>query len=268
MSGSLLTLLDDIASTLDDVAIMTKSAMKKTSGIITDDLAVNVGQVDGVDPKEELPIVFKIFLGALVNKAIIIPFVLLLTVYSPLILSYILLLGGLYLCYEGGHKVHEKLISKKNKEEKKSSNLSVKDKVWGAIKTDFVLSIEIMVIAQSSIQGDISKQALVLSIIGVLVCILIYGLVAVLVKIDDIGLYLAKNGSEKLGMFLVNLMPKMMKFLGFVGTVAMFLVGGEIFMHHFHINIFKPDMLQGFMIGFLVGMICVGVIELKNKVMS
>ena len=117
MSFNLLTLLDDITSTMDDVAIMTKLAMKKTSGLITDDLAVNVGQVDGVEPKEELPIVFKIFIGSLANKAIIIPFVLFLTFNAPVILKYILLAGGVYLSYEGAHKIYDKLFEKKNVKE-------------------------------------------------------------------------------------------------------------------------------------------------------
>ena len=189
MASTLLTLFDDIAATFDDVSVMTKVAMEKTSGIITDDLAVNIGQVDGVEPTKELPTVFKIFLGALVNKAIIIPLVLLLVYYSPLILKYILLLGGLYLSYEGAHKVLDKLTKKKSSDSDKSEiNIPIKDKIWGAIKTDFILSIEIIVIAQSTLSGTIMTQALSLFFIGFLICVLIYGLVALLIKIDDFGL--------------------------------------------------------------------------------
>jgi predicted DNA repair protein MutK len=263
MSVNLLTLLDDIASMMDDVSIMTKIALKKTSGLITDDLAVNVGQVDGVDPKEELPTVFKIFLGSIVNKIIIIPFVLLLTYYSPELLTYILLTGGVYLSYEGAHKIHEKLFHKKEKQALRAK-VDVNKKIWGAIKTDFVLSIEIMVIAQSSLSGDVSKQALSLCVIGFLVSLLIYGLVACLVKIDDLGLLLVKNGRETIGLFLINLMPKVMKSLGVVGTVAMLLVGGEIISHHFHYQLIPIAFIQYIIVGFIVGLIVLGILNIKN----
>jgi predicted DNA repair protein MutK len=263
MSINLLTLIDDIASMMDDVSIMTKIAMKKTSGIITDDLAVNVGQVHGVDPKEELPTVFKIFVGALVNKIIIIPFVLLLTYYSPKVLSLVLLAGGIYLSYEGAHKIFEKFFHPKEKV-KASVKVDVSKKIWGAIKTDFVLSIEIMVIAQSSLSGGIAKQAVSLCIIGFLVSVLIYGLVAFLVKVDDFGLLMVNRGSDKFGLFLINLMPKVMKSLGVIGTIAMLLVGGEIFSHHFHFSFISIDMLQSIVVGLIVGTLSVGIISLKS----
>ncbi len=256
MSFNLLTLLDDITSTMDDVAVMTKLAMKNTSGLITDDLAVNVGQVDGVEPKEELPIVFKIFLGSLANKVIIIPFVLLLTFYAPVVLKYILLLGGAYLCYEGAHKIYDKIFEKKKvKDEIRSTD--VKGKIWGAIKTDFVLSIEIMVIAQSSIKGDVLSQSLTLSVIGLAVSLLIYGLVGILVKIDDLGLYLSLNGWKKFGVFLINLMPKVMRTLSVVGVIAMFIVGGGIFSHHFHFQFIPIEIVQNTVVG-----VCIGTITL------
>lgn len=270
MSVNLLTLLDDIAAMMDDVSIMTKVAMKKTSGLMTDDLAVNIGQVDGVDPKEEISTVFKIFIGSLVNKVIIIPFVLLLTYYSPEALRYILLAGGVYLSYEGAHKVLEKLKIKVQDQTKVKTlvkeKLDVKKKIWGAIKTDFVLSIEIMVIAQSTLSGDVAKQAISLCIIGLFVSVLIYGLVAILVKIDDMGLLLVKKGSERLGLFLINLMPKFMKTLGVVGTVAMLLVGGEIFSHHFHFNFIPIGMIQNIIVGLIVGLLTCGFFSLKSLI--
>lgn len=268
MSFNLLTLLDDIASTLDDVSIMTKLAIKKTSGLITDDLALNMGQVDGVDPVEELPVVFKIFLGSLVNKVIIIPFVLALTYYSPLALSYILLLGGLYLSYEGAHKVVEKIFHNKQEVNLEIQKIPVKEKIWGAVKTDFVLSIEILVIAQSSISGTILSQALVLATIGLSISILIYGLVAMLVKIDDLGLILIKKNFKSTGLFLVRLMPKLMKFLGVVGTIAMFIVGGGIFSHHFHISIIEIEIIQNIIVGIVVGGVSLGFITLAKRVTS
>ncbi len=268
MSFNLLTLLDDIAATLDDVSVMTKMAIKKTSGIITDDLALNVGQVDGVSAKEELPTVFKIFLGSLVNKAIIIPFVLALTYYAPIILGYILLLGGLYLSYEGAHKVADKLFQSKEKHNKKIEDIPVKDKVWGAIKTDFVLSIEILVIAQSSISGPIFNQSLVLATIGLSVSILIYGIVALLVKIDDFGLYLVKKKFQKIGLFLIRLMPKIMKGLGLVGTTAMFIVGGGIFSHHFNLHFLEIEIIQNIIVGLIVGFLAVITVSVISKLRS
>jgi len=268
MSANLLALFDDVAAALDDVAIMTKTAMEKTSGIITDDLAVNVGQVDGVKPAREIPVVLKIFWGSLVNKVIIIPFVLLLLYYSPIALKYILLLGGVYLSYEGVHKVIEKLSSKKKEQKKALSYLSeeeLKEKVFGAIKTDFVLSIEILVIAQSTLKGALSSQAVSLCIIGLLVSILIYGLVALLVKIDDFGLWLIKKDIKKLGMSLVKSMPYMMKFLGFVGTIAMLLVGGGIFTHHFHWSFIPIEPLQNIIAGLGVGFIVCLIIPMVKK---
>jgi hypothetical protein len=254
MSFNLLTLLDDITSTMDDVAIMTKLAMKKTSGLITDDLAVNIGQVNGVKPKEELAIVFKIFLGSLVNKAIIIPFVLFLTFNAPIILNYILLAGGVYLSYEGAHKIYEKLFEKE-KLIKEISTTNVKDKIWGAIKTDFVLSIEIMVIAQSSIKGDLMGQSITLSVIGLIVSLLIYGLVGLLVKIDDFGLFLTQRNWDRTGVFLIELMPKVMRTLSVVGVVAMLIVGGGIFSHHFHFDFIPIEIVQNTIVGLGVGVI-------------
>lgn len=267
MSFNLLTLLDDIASTLDDVSIMTKLAIKKTSGLITDDLALNMGQVDGVEPTQELPVVFKIFLGSLVNKVVIIPFVLALTYYSPAVLSYILLLGGLYLSYEGAHKVIEKIFHKKHEIDLEIQKVPVKEKIWGAVKTDFVLSIEILVIAQSSISGTILNQALVLATIGLSISILIYGLVAMLVKIDDLGLILVKKNYKVVGLFLIRLMPKMMKFLGVVGTIAMFIVGGGIFSHHFHLNFIEIEIIQNIIVGIVVGGLSLALMTMTQKIL-
>ena len=266
MSFNLLALLDDIASMMDDVSIMTKIALKKTSGLVTDDLAVNIGQVHGVTAKQEFPTVFKIFLGAIANKIIIIPFVLLLTYYSPLTLKYILLLGGLYLSYEGAHKIFDRMRKKKKAEKTEESQklVSVKDKIFGAIKTDFVLSIEIIVIAQSAITGSIQKQAMVLFFIGLIVCLLIYGLVALLIKIDDIGLYLVKKNYRKAGLFLVELMPKLMKVLSVIGVVAMLLVGGDIISHHFHLVLPGFKMLNSIFIGFTAGLAVMLLFSLKN----
>lgn len=264
---SLLALLDDIATTFDDVAVMTKVAMKKTSALMSDDLAVNAGVVHGVSPKRELPMVKSIFLGSLWNKVYsIVGVVGIMALYPPL-LKLILLGGGLYLCYEGGHKVIEKVFHKLENEKEDHSGpvLNEKEKVKGAIRTDLILSIEIIVIAKSSLKGDMFNQIITLIVVGLAASILIYGLVAILVKIDDIGLHLIEKGQEKFGTLLVNSMPYMMKGLGILGTTAMFLVGGGIISHTFHLQKFLNEHLQNLIIGLIAGLICVGLLELILK---
>lgn len=261
---NLLALLDDIATTFDDVAVMTKVAMKKTSALMSDDLAVNAGVVHGVAPDRELPMVKAIFFGSLLNKVYCIIGVLgLLAFYSPL-LKVILLIGGLFLSFEGVHKIIEKLLhNEEGKAERKK--LTEKEKVKGAIRTDLILSIEIIVIAETATKGSLMIKALSLTVIGILVSILIYGLVALLVKIDDIGLHLIKKGHEKSGSLLVKSMPYIMKGLGILGTVAMLLVGGGIIAHTFHIPIKIPEILQNLVIGSLAGLVAVGLFELIMK---
>jgi hypothetical protein len=250
---SLLTLLDDIAATLDDVAVMTKVAMKKTSALMSDDLAVNAAVVDGVRPERELPMVKAIFLGSLLNKVYCIVGVLILMTVWPFALKVILLLGGVYLSYEGAHKVQEKLTKGSSKAIK--TPLTEVQKVKGAIKTDLILSIEIIVIAKNSLSGSLSTQIISLCVIGLVVSILIYGLVALLVKIDDFGLYLIKNNSPRLGKAFVVAMPKLMKALGMAGTIAMFLVGGGILAHTFHIPYIVAEILQNLIIGLILGFV-------------
>ena len=250
---SLLTLLDDIVSTLDDVSAMTKVALRKTSALMTDDLAVNSGVIHGVTPDKELPMVWRIFVGSLLNKVVCIVGVLVLLAVYPPVLTVILFIGGLYLAYEGAHKVHEKLFHK-DKGKKDSQKLTEKQKVRGAIKTDFVLSIEIIVIANSAItSGGFTEKILTLSLVGILASIIIYGLVALIVKIDDLGLYLIKKEAKKVGLFLVRSMPYIMQALGIIGTIAMFLVGGGIISHIFHLPIYVFEMLQNLVIGTVVG---------------
>lgn len=249
---SLLTLIDDVASTLDDVAIMTKVAMKKTSALMADDLAVNAGVVDGVYPDRELPMVRAIFLGSLLNKVYSIVGVLTLSAIYPPIIKIILFIGGLYLSYEAVHKIIEKLFSKtKTKQEIKTVNEATKTKQ--AIRTDLILSIEIIVIAKDSIVGPIAKQILSLVIIGIAASVIIYGLVAVLVKIDDLGLYLIKKGRKSIGIAMVKSMPYLMKFLGIAGTSAMLLVGGGIVSHTFHLPPYLPEIAQNLVLGLVSG---------------
>ena len=261
---SLLALLDDVATTFDDVAVMTKVAMKKTSALMSDDLAVNAGVVHGVSPDRELPMVKAIFIGSLWNKLYCIVGVLvLMAVYEP-ILKVILLIGGLYLCYEGGHKVIEKLFPKKTGQGQQVQ-IDEKTKVKGAVRTDLILSIEIIVIAKSATTGTFMQQVLSLTIVGLLASILIYGLVALLVKIDDFGLKLVQGGQEKIGMALVRSMPYMMKGLGILGTTAMFLVGGGIINHTWHLPYIAPELLQNLILGVIAGFIVCGIFNVASK---
>ncbi len=262
---NLLTLLDDIAATLDDVAVMTKSAIHKTSALMSDDLAVNAGAVQGVKPNRELPIVKAIFWGSLINKVYcIVGILVLLLVYPPLI-TWILVLGGLYLSYEGVHKIIEKLFPKKGGAQLKASDVPEKEKIKGAVRTDLILSIEIIVIAQGTVADkDLLTQILVLTIVGIAASILIYGLVALIVKIDDLGLYLIKKGFKRIGSAFVSSMPYIMKGLGIVGTLAMLLVGGGILAHTFHVHYYLNEHLQNLIIGFIAGLVVVGIFQLKG----
>lgn len=264
---NLLSLLDDIVATLDDVSVMSKVALKKTSALMSDDLAVNAGVVVGVSPNRELPIVWKIFLGSLVNKVICIAGVMLLLAFLPFALQVILVGGGLFLSYEGAHKVYEKLFKKSDKEKKK--DLTEKQKVWGAIRTDLVLSVEIIVIAKNSMSGPMMDQLISLSIVGIAASLIIYGLVALVVKIDDFGLFLIKKGIHGIGAFLVSSMPYIMRALGILGTVAMLMVGGGILAHAFHVPLYMFEILQNLLLGLLVGVVLVfmheGFLAVKSK---
>tara|TARA_R110002072_G_scaffold64203_8_gene159955 strand:+ start:49745 stop:50548 length:804 start_codon:yes stop_codon:yes gene_type:complete len=251
---SLLTLLDDIATTLDDVAVMTKIAIKKTSALMSDDLAVNANAIDGVKPNRELPIVWKIFVGSLLNKVISILGVLAILATYPPLLTIILFVGGLYLSYEGAHKIFEKVQKSKLTNKVIATEAQ---KIKGAIKTDFILSIEIIVIANNSIHGDLLEKTLTLVTVGLLASILIYGLVAILVKVDDLGLYLLKNGMIKIGNAIIQSMPYAMKGLGIIGTLAMLLVGGGIISHTFHLEQYLNAHIQNLILGFVAGVLIV-----------
>ena len=265
---SLLTLLDDIASTLDDVSTMTKVALHKTSALMSDDLAVNAGVIDGVNPDKELPMVKEIFLGSLINKVICIAGILLLNALYPPLIKIILVIGGAYLSFEGAHKIIEKVyfwIKKVELHPGSETELTPKQRVKGAIRTDLILSIEIIVIAKGQITGSFFTQLLSLAVVGLCASIIIYGLVAFIVKVDDFGLFLVKKGKKKLGMIFVRSMPKIMKTLGIVGTLAMLLVGGGIFTHTFHLHFFKPEILLNLIIGLAVGLVLSGLFETINS---
>ncbi|WP_135383655.1 DUF808 domain-containing protein [Vibrio tasmaniensis] len=247
MAGaSLLTLLDDIATVLDDVALMSKVAAKKTAGVLGDDLALNAQQVSGVSAEREIPVVWAVAKGSFKNKLILVPAALLISAFIPWLIMPLLVIGGLFLCFEGAEKILEKLFPHTHQHDEKEEDTSTgesieeyeKRKVSGAIRTDFILSAEIIVIALGTVTGtSIVTQILVVSLIAVVMTIGVYGLVAGIVKLDDLGFYLQRtsNGSTiktRLGDGLVAFAPKLMKMLAVVGTAAMFLVGGGIVVHN------------------------------------
>lgn len=254
MAGaSLLTLLDDIATILDDVALMSKVAARKTVGVLGDDLALNAQQVTGVSVDRELPVVWAVFLGSLRNKCILVPAALLISAIIPQAITPLLMFGGLFLCFEGVEKLHNSYIHKGVKQDDEVQetipivdDLAAyeKEKIQGAIRTDFVLSAEIIAITLGIVaDASFLTQVLTLSVIALVMTIGVYGLVAGIVKLDDLGLYL--NRREGVGLFtrfgrwfgagLVNTAPYLMKGLTVVGTVAMFMVGGGILTHGLHV---------------------------------
>jgi predicted DNA repair protein MutK len=248
MASSLFVLLDDIATILDDVAVMTKVATKKTAGVLGDDLALNAQQVAGVNADRELPVVWAVAKGSLLNKAILVPAALAISAFVPVLITPLLMIGGAFLCYEGVEKLAHKVLHSKAEDDAHhaeivaaNANLAVdlvqaeKDKIKGAIRTDFILSAEIIVIALGTVAGrPFATQVGVLVGISILMTIGVYGLVAGIVKLDDAGLHLSKSGyaaASGLGRCLLALAPKLMKFLSIAGTAAMFLVGGGILVH-------------------------------------
>ncbi|GAC1376997.1 MAG: DUF808 domain-containing protein [Aquirhabdus sp.] len=252
MAGSsLFALIDDIATILDDVALMTKVAAKKTAGVLGDDLALNAQQVHGIRAERELPVVWAVAKGSAVNKAILVPSALLISALLPVLIIPLLMIGGLYLCFEGVEKLVHKLLHLHEDSEQEQDALVEafldkdvdmvafeKDKIKGAIRTDFILSAEIIVIALGTAAGaTLLQQAVVLSIVALVMTIGVYGIVAGIVKLDDAGFYLERKNSkasQAFGKVLIAAAPKLMRFLSVAGTVAMFLVGGGILVHGLH----------------------------------
>ncbi|WP_369857651.1 DUF808 domain-containing protein [Candidatus Thalassolituus haligoni] len=247
MAGaSLLTLIDDIATLLDDVATMTKVAAQKTAGVLGDDLALNAQQVTGVRADRELPVVWAVGVGSLRNKTILVPAALLISAIIPWLITPLLMLGGAFLCYEGAEKLIHALLQhgKKHADAGQLKALTdpdfdlvafEKDKIQGAIRTDFILSAEIIVITLGTVaDATLMEQLIVLAGISVLMTVFVYGLVAGIVKLDDLGLYLTRTSTstwQAIGRVLVAAAPWLMKFLSVVGTAAMFMVGGAILVH-------------------------------------
>ncbi len=245
--GSFFALLDDIATILDDVAAMTKVATKKTAGVLGDDLALNAQQVAGVSADRELPVVWAVAKGSMRNKVILVPAALAISAVAPWAVIPLLMVGGAFLCYEGFEKIAHKLLHSPKEDEQHHRELVEaianpeidmvaleKEKISGAIRTDFILSAEIIVISLGTVAAaSFGKQAAVLAGIAILMTVGVYGLVAGIVKLDDAGLHLQKKSgaAQALGRGILWFAPWLMKFLSVAGTAAMFLVGGGILLH-------------------------------------
>lgn len=251
MAGSsFFMLFDDIASLLDDIAVMSKVAAKKTAGVLGDDLALNAQQVAGIRADRELPVVWAVAKGSLVNKVILVPAALAISLLMPALIMPLLMIGGAFLCFEGVEKLAHNLFHKQEKAARHAEVVQAvvnpavdmvafeKDKIKGAVRTDFILSAEIVVISLGTMAtASLTQQALVLSVIALVMTVGVYGLVAGIVKLDDAGLYLhslqgeGKTLLRALGRLLLGAAPRLMKILSVVGTAAMFLVGGGILVH-------------------------------------
>ena len=304
-TGSLLALLDDIATILDDVSVMTQMAAKKTAGVLGDDLALNAQQVSGVAAERELPVVWAVAKGSFINKLILVPAALAISYFAPWAITPLLMVGGAYLCFEGFEKIAHKLLHGAKDEAKHNKAIDQaivdskvdlvaleKDKTKGAIRTDFVLSAEIIVIALGTVADKaFSQQVTVVSIIAIIMTVGVYGLVAGIVKLDDLGLHLMlKKGKSvfkqiirKIGRWLLAATPYLMRFLSVAGTAAMFMVGGSIighgvpFVHHMSesmVEILQPisgilatvsPYLLDAVVGLIIGAICVGLFEIGTK---
>ncbi len=276
MASGFFALFDDIAALMDDVAVMSKVAAKKTAGILGDDLAVNAEKSSGFVSSRELPVLWAIGKGSLLNKIIILPLAFLLSAFWPQGVIIILVLGGMYLAYEGAEKIYEYFFHRKEKhtdiaEEIKLSAEEIltveKGKIKSAIVTDFILSVEIVIIALGTVVDEsLSIQIMVVSLIALLATAGVYGIVAVIVRMDDLGLAILRRTKKErglkyfIGKALVNALPWVIKSLTVIGTVALLLVSGGIFVHNIdffhHILEIWPSILKDFTIGLGAGVGC------------
>jgi len=288
MASGFFVLLDDIAAIMDDVAVMSKIAAKKTAGILGDDLAVNAEKASGFASSRELPVLWAISKGSLLNKIIILPIAFLLSAFLPVAIIVILVLGGLFLAYEGAEKIYEFIFPHSHEE---SAGITAEDltedeileaekgKVKSAIVTDFILSVEIVIIALGTVIGQpLVQQIIVTSIIALIATVGVYGIVALIVRMDEAGYKLIKfSKNEKsisnfIGNILVKALPIVIKSLTVIGTIALILVAGGIFVHYipfFHhivptINL--PSIIKEFVIGLALGIVVLGFVNLFKKI--
>ncbi|NRT11116.1 DUF808 domain-containing protein [Flavobacterium sp. 14A] len=284
MASGFFALLDDIAALMDDVAVLSKIATKKTAGILGDDLAVNAEKASGFVSSREIPVLWAITKGSLLNKLIILPFAFLLSAFVPAVISIILILGAVYLAYEGIEKIYEYFFPHHDPEKvietvslsEAAILLVEKDKIKSAIVTDFILSIEIVIIALGTVEGEsILNQIIVVSFIALLATVGVYGVVALIVRMDDFGRVLKKTKSkivQTTGELLIKALPKVIKILAFVGTIALLLVAGGIFSHKIeavhHMMTSWPDMLKEFTLGIIGGVIAFAIVTPLKKLFT
>lgn len=284
MASGIFAILDDIAVLMDDVAIASKVALKKTAGILGDDLAVNAEKATGFLSSREIPVLWAITKGSLLNKLIIVPIAILLNLYYPSIITGILILGGCYLAYEGVEKIIEYLFHKNDKVEAQAliedpdPKVVEKAKIKSAVTTDFILSIEIVILALGEVSNlSLEIQVAAVCFVALLATVGVYGIVALIVRMDDAGFKLIrssqdKGGVAKLGHFLVNALPIVIKALSVIGTIALLLVAGGIFLHkidYFHDflpNI--PEFIKGTLVSLVVGLIIVAFVTLFSKLVG
>ncbi|WP_203257320.1 DUF808 domain-containing protein [Hyunsoonleella ulvae] len=284
MASGFFALLDDIAVLMDDVVAMSKISTKKTAGILGDDLAVNAEKATGFVSSRELPVLWAITKGSALNKLIILPIAFLLSAFAPIAIVAALVLGGLYLAYEGVEKIYEFFFHKSHNTEhrvyadkaltQEEQKIAEKKKIKSAIFTDFILSVEIVIIALGTVlEKPILFQILVVSIVCVIATVGVYGIVALIVRMDDFGCRLVKLGNEKgvltyIGNFLIRALPVVIKSLAVIGTIALILVAGGIFVHnieaiHHITDGYKiPSIITEFIIGLLAGAIAVLLVKI------
>lgn len=284
MASGIFAILDDIAALMDDVAVTSKVAASKTAGILGDDLAVNAEKATGFLSSRELPVLWAITKGSFINKLIIVPIALLLNAFFPIAIQYILILGGCYLAYEGVEKIIEYIFHRPKKgqeviEERTQNDSSAeKLKVRSAITTDFILSIEIVIIALGSVlDQSLLIQIITVAIVAILATVGVYGIVALIVRMDDAGFHLIRKSNDKgvvskVGHFLVQSLPIVIKILGFVGTIALLLVSGGIFIHNIHYfheilpNV--PLLIKEFGLSLIVGIVIVFMLSIAKLILK
>lgn len=289
MASGIIAILDDVATLLDDAAVYSKVAAKKTAGLLGDDLAVNAEKATGFNASRELPVIWAITKGSVVNKLIILPLAFLLSAYAPWLIVPILLLGGAYLSYEGAEKVLEWVVPHDKHEKPAAETANNKAelldtesrKIKGAIRTDFILSIEIIVIALGTVmEQSLGIRVLVVSFIALLATVGVYGLVALLVRMDDAGIYLIARAKQlsgaasrfirRVGHALITALPHTIRLLGVIGTIAMLLVGGGMYVHNIdavhHALHFLPGIVAELLVGLALGTMLVLGIHLVKRI--
>jgi len=284
MASGFFAILDDIAALMDDVAVATKIATGKTAGILGDDLAVNAEKATGFLSSRELPVLWAITKGSFINKLIIVPIALLLNAFFPAALKVVLILGGLYLAYEGVEKIIEYFFHRRKtgheviEEVKQNDNEAERAKIKSAVATDFILSVEIVIIALgSAAEETLTTQILTVAAVALLATVGVYGIVALIVRMDDAGLKLITRSNNRgflfvLGSLLVKSLPVIIRILAVVGTIALILVSGGIFVHNIdylhHLFPAIPATIKEFLVGGLVGLLTVIVMMGGKKIIS